>query len=107
MRPRWIALAAWCAASIMNAQVAGTISGYVRDATGASVPGATITAIQVGQQLTRSAVADGTGFYQLLAMPPGVYDLTTEKPGFETQVQRGAQLTMNQNLRLDSLLKIG
>ena len=93
--------------SALYAQVAGTISGYVRDATGASVPGATITAVLVGQQLTRGAVSDGTGFYNLLAMPPGVYDLTTEKPGFETQVQRGAQLTMNQNLRLDSVLKVG
>src|SRR5207253_908198 len=78
MRPSLIALAALCASSILNAQVAGAISGYVRDATGASVPGARITAVLVGQQLTRTTVADGTGFYNLLAMPPGVYDVTAE-----------------------------
>jgi len=91
----------------MNAQVAGTISGYVRDASGASAPGAKVTAILTGQQLTRAAVADSTGFYNLLAMPPGIYDVTVENPGFETVIQKGAQLTMSQNLRLDIVLKVG
>src|SRR5712691_11628490 len=98
---------AFCLASVLNAQVAGTISGYVRDASGASAPGATITAVLIGQKLTRSTVADSTGFYNLLAMPPGVYDITAESAGFETQVQKGAQLTMSQNLRLDTVLRVG
>jgi hypothetical protein len=90
----------------LNAQVAGTISGYVRDASGASVPHAAITAVSTGQQLTRATVADGTGFYNLLAMPPGVYDISAENPGFERVLQKGAQLTMNQNLRVDFALKV-
>src|SRR5262249_58263228 len=60
-----------------------------------------------GQQVTGSTVADGTGFYNLLAMPPGVYDITTESPGFEGLIQKGAELTMSQNLRLDIALKVG
>src|SRR5260370_20123872 len=107
MRPSLIALAALCASSISNAQVAGTMSSSVRAATGASVPGATITALLVGQQLTRTTVADATGFYNLLAMPPGVYDVTAESPGFEGLIQKGAELTMSQNLRLDVTLKVG
>ena len=54
------------------AQVAGTISGYVRDESGAVIPGATVTATMVGQQVTRSAVSDETGFFDFLAMPSGV-----------------------------------
>src|SRR2546425_6419869 len=107
MRPGSIAVAVLCAMSVLKAQVAGTISGYVRDATGASVPGATITAVLTGQQLTRAAVADNTGFYNLLAMPPGDYDITVEHPGFESVVQKGTQLTMSQDLRLDTVLKVG
>jgi len=104
----WVVVAAGLyLAWVANAQVAGTISGYVRDATGASAPGAKVTAVLTGQQLTRTAVADSTGFYNLLAMPPGVYDITVENPGFETVIQKGAQLTMSQNLRLDIALKVG
>ena len=60
----------------LNAQVAGTMSGYVRDQTGAAVPGATITAVSIEQQLTRTALSDNTGFYNLLAMPPGTYEVS-------------------------------
>ena len=48
----------------VQAQVAGTISGYVRDESGAVVPGADVKATMIGQQLTRSAVTDETGFLQ-------------------------------------------
>src|SRR5712691_2343864 len=108
MRRAWGVVAAGLyLACVTNGQVAGTISGYVRDATGASVPGAKVTAVLTGQQLARAAIADSTGFYNLLAMPPGVYDVTVENPGFETVTQKGAQLTMSQNLRLDIALKVG
>jgi len=108
MRPTWVltALSALCLSPVLNAQVAGTISGYIRDASGASVPHAAITAVSTGQQLTRATVADGTGFYNLLAMPPGVYNISAENPGFERVLQKGAQLTMNQNLRVDFALKV-
>src|SRR6266404_5069814 len=71
----------------LHAQVAGTISGFVKDQTGAVVPGASITAVLTGQQLTRSAVSDSTGFYNLLSMQPGVYEVTTAAQGFEKQAQ--------------------
>ena len=63
-------------ASAANAQVAGTISGYVRDPSGAAVAGANVVAVLTGQQLSRSTLADATGFYNLLAMQPGVYEIT-------------------------------
>ena len=55
----------------IEAQVAGTISGYVRDESGAVVPGADVRATMVGQQVTRSTVTDTTGFFNFLAMPRG------------------------------------
>ena len=59
----------------------GTISGFVKDPSGAIVPGASITAVMTGQSLTRSAVADTTGFFNLLSLQPGVYDISTAAPG--------------------------
>ncbi|MGH9657199.1 MAG: carboxypeptidase-like regulatory domain-containing protein, partial [Bryobacteraceae bacterium] len=91
----------------LHAQVAGRISGYVRDASGAVVTGATVRAVSVEQQLTRTVESDATGFYNLLAMPPAVYDVTFENAGFERQVQKGVRLTLSEELRLDVQLKVG
>ncbi len=93
--------------STLAAQVAGRITGFVRDSSGAVLPGATVRATTVEQQLTRTTTTDVTGFYQLLAMPPGTYDITVEARGFETQAQKGVSLTLNENLRLDAVLKVG
>ena len=72
--------------------MAGTISGYVRDESGAVIPGADVKATMVGQQLTRSAITDETGFFNLLAMPRGSYEITAQLTGFATQ-QTKAELT--------------
>ena len=90
----------------IEAQVAGTISGYVRDDSGAVIPGSDIRATMVGQQLTRSAVSDETGFYNLLAMPRGNYEITAQLTGFATQ-QTKAELTSGENLRVDFRMNLG
>ncbi|MDQ1471901.1 MAG: hypothetical protein QOJ99_3381, partial [Bryobacterales bacterium] len=95
------------AACALNAQVAGRISGYARDISGAAIPGTTITARSSEQQLKRTTTSDDTGSYELPALPPGVYVMEAEKGGFQRQVQTGVSLTTGQSLRLDLELKIG
>ena len=60
----------------------------------------------VGQQLTRSAVTDETGFFNLLAMPRGSYEITAQLTGFATQ-QTKAELTAGENLRVDFKMNLG
>lgn len=90
----------------IEAQVAGTISGYVRDESGAVIPGADVRATMIGQQLTRSAVTDETGFFNFLAMPRGNYEITAQLAGFATQ-QTKAELTSGENLRVDFSMNLG
>ena len=90
----------------LEAQVAGTISGYVRDESGAVMPGVDVRATMVGQQTTRSAVTDETGFFNLLAMPRGAYEITAQLTGFTTQ-QTKAELTAGENLRVDFKMSLG
>ena len=104
---RVVAVAGLLLAPALYAQVAGSISGYVRDPTGAAVPGATITIVSTEQTLTRTTVSDPTGFYNLLAVPSGRYDVTTQADGFERQLQSGVRLTLGESLRLDATLKVG
>jgi hypothetical protein len=89
-----------------EAQVAGTISGFVRDESGAVIPGADVKATMIGQQVTRSAVTDETGFFNLLAMPRGDYEITAQLSGFATQ-QTKAELTAGANLRVDFKMSLG
>src|SRR4029453_14324363 len=92
--------------TVVEAQVSGTISGYVRDESGAVIPGADVKATMVGQQLTRSTVTNQTGFFNLLAMPRGVYEITAQLTGFATQ-QTKAELTSGENLRVDFRMNLG
>ena len=90
------------------AQVAtGNISGYIRDSSGAVVPNATVTAKMVEQDAVRTTKTDAEGFYSLLSLPPGQYEMTFEVTGFQKQIQTGLQLTVGQNLRVDGTLQVG
>ncbi|HUS05186.1 MAG TPA: TonB-dependent receptor [Bryobacteraceae bacterium] len=98
-----------CAASaaLLHGQVAGRISGFVRDPSGAVLSDATVTAVSVEQQLTRTAKSDSTGYFSLLAIPPGVYEVAVEAPGFDKQVQTNVQLAQGESLRLDVAMRLG
>ena len=91
----------------LHGQVAGRISGFVRDPSGAIVSGATVTAVSVEQQLTRSALSDSTGFFNLLAMPPGTYEVAVEAHGFEKLVQTNVELAQGESVRLDATAPFG
>ena len=100
-----VILAALTIPSDVEAQVAGTIGGYIRDESGAVIPGADVRATLIGQQLTRSAVSDETGFFSLLAMPRGTYEITAQLTGFSTQ-RTTAELTAGENLRVDFKMNV-
>src|SRR4051812_8884111 len=90
----------------MHAQVSGRISGFVRDPSGANIAGASVTAVSDEQQLTRTVQSDTTGFFNLLAMPPGVYTVTVESAGFERTTQTGVRLALGESLRIDRALRL-
>ena len=100
-----IFLLATCGA--IHAQVAGRISGYVRDPSGAIIVHATVKAVTVEQQLLRTTETDNTGFYELIAMPPATYAITVEGAGFQSQVQTGVTLQTADTLRLDVTVQVG
>ena len=85
----------------------GNISGFIRDASGASIPNATISAKLVNQQAVRTTQSNQEGSYTLLALPPGEYEITFEAAGFQRQVQTQVDLSVNQNMRLDASLTVG
>ena len=83
------------------------ISGSVTDASGAVVPGATITATNIETSTIHSTKSETNGDYVLTNLRPGTYTLTAEAEGFSKLVQSGLHLQVNQQVRLDLTLKVG
>ena len=105
-----IALAvAWASFSVCacsQTQLA-TVYGVITDTTGAVVPGATITIINPGTGLKRSALTDTAGQYRFAGLPTGDYSLRIEKTGFQIQVREGIELTSASEVVINSVLTIG
>lgn len=102
-----LALAVLTSPAFLHAQATGTISGYVRDASGSVVPQASVTATLVQHETVYPANTNAEGFYNFPALNPGVYTVTVEKQGFQRSVQTGLTLSVGQNLRVDAVLTIG
>ena len=61
----------------------GQISGTVLDSTGATLPGAKVTATNVGTNVAHDTTSDATGNYVIPLLQPGDYVVTVEAPGFK------------------------
>ncbi len=89
-------------AQTFNARITGTI----QDATGARVPNATVTALQVGTNVKKSTPTDESGVYNIPLLLPGVYEVTVEAAGLQTQVRKDVRLEINQTATLDCSLAV-
>jgi hypothetical protein len=90
-----------------HAQVSASLSGRVTDPTGAVVSGATVTAQNVDTGLSRAALTNQSGIYELLALPIGRYELRARKDGFAEEVRTGILLVLGQDATADLSLKVG
>ena len=88
-------------------QITGSIRGTVQDPSGAIVRGATVTAKQVETGLTRVVAADHQGEYVLVELPIGHYQMEVQAKGFQTYLQQGISLDVNQNATIAIRLKLG
>jgi hypothetical protein len=89
------------------ADVTGSITGEVRDGSGAVVPNASVVATLAATGYTRTVTADSQGVFSILALPPGRYRLTTSVPGFEHGVIENIDLNVNDALHFEFVLKVG
>ena len=87
---------------------AQTLAGTVRDASGAVLPGVTVEASSPALiERTRTAVADGSGNYQITSLPPGTYTITFSVEGFTTVVREGVELTGGGVTTINAELRVG
>src|SRR5215469_11090414 len=91
------------------AQIATTTSlvGTVIDASGKTVPGAKVTAVNANTGATYSALTSEQGYYNIEFVAVGDYSLTVEQPGFEVTRITGIHVDINQVVRNDVTLRVG
>src|SRR2546428_453174 len=93
--------------AVVWGQATAQISGTVRDASGAVLPGVEITATQTETGIARTTITNETGFYVLPSLPLGPYRLEAALSGFRTFVQTGIVLQVNTNPVIDIALQVG
>src|ERR1051326_4021467 len=84
----------------------GTISGFVKDATGATVPNATVK-VRNTAGIDRQVTTNETGHYVVTNVPPGLYTITVQAQGFKAYTSADNKLDPSANLVMDANLTVG
>jgi hypothetical protein len=85
-----------------------SITGVVKDTSGAVLPGVTVEAASPVQiERVRSGVTDGTGQYRIENLRPGIYSVTFTLPGFATVKREGLELTGTATTSVNAELRVG
>src|SRR5205085_6902713 len=85
-----------------------TLTGTVRDASGAVLPGVTVEASRPALiEKTKTAVTDGSGQYRIIDLRPGTYSVTFSLTGFNTVKRDGVELTGSATVTIPAEMKVG
>jgi hypothetical protein len=107
--PVW--LLRWCLLlALVNtswAGVGGSISGAIKDPSGAAVAQATVSLLNATTGVQQSAITDGLGTYSFPVLPIGTYILEVNHPGFKPYRRTGIALDANSALHIDIQLTLG
>ena len=90
-----------------RAATGGSISGTVKDQSGALIPGAALTLLNLDLTSSYKTTTDAQGFYSFPSLPVGRYELTAEATGFTTQKRTGLVVDADAALRVDFDLRLG
>jgi hypothetical protein len=108
MRTRWFPAALlFCFGLPLAGQTLGELSGRVSDPSGAGVPNTVLSLINTSTNAVRNSDTSGDGLYTFPSVPPGIYKLKAEHPGFMTVNSTNVEIQVQQSVRLDLTLQVG
>jgi hypothetical protein len=101
----------WCLCLALlpaTAFAQASITGTVKDTSGAILPGVTVEVASPALiEKTRSTVTDGSGAYQIVQLLPGTYTVTFTLPGFSTFKRDGLNLSGSFIATVNAEMKVG
>src|SRR5262249_54130145 len=90
-----------CSGHLHAQAVKGSLLGTVTDASGAVIPGASVTVTEVNTNLTRSTVTNESGNYVFGNLDRGVYRVEVQLAGFKKAIRERADVLVNVDTRVD------
>jgi hypothetical protein len=87
--------------------VGGTLLGTITDASGAAIPGTTVSIKNVATGVTTTVTTNAQGVYNAPNLLPGTYEATISAAGFESAVQSGIALAVGAQQVLNVTMKVG
>ena len=84
-----------------------TMTGRVLDASGATIVGAKVKAVNTASQATNTATTDTSGVYSIPFLAPGQYTLSVTQTGFKTAVRSNITLNVSQVAGVDIAMEVG
>jgi len=92
----------------LRAQVAGgTLFGTISDPTSRAVPQAQIVTKNVATGVERTAITNADGFYTIVNLLPGDYQITISATGFNTEIKTGITVNVGAQQTFDLTLHVG
>ena len=85
----------------------GEITGNVKDASGALIPGVEVIVTNVGTGVARNTLSESSGVFRVPLLSPGSYSVKAALTGFKTSVRDGITVTVGQVVRVDLSLEVG
>jgi Carboxypeptidase regulatory-like domain/TonB dependent receptor/TonB-dependent Receptor Plug Domain len=98
---------ATCVLSSLAQGTTGSVAGQLVDPSNAPVADAKLVLQDEQTGIERAATSDGAGRYVVASVPPGVYTLRVETPGFKTYAVRGLQVEVAQQITHNIRLELG
>jgi hypothetical protein len=93
--------------AFLLAQDAATLTGTIRDNSGAVMAGASVTVKNTATGISRHLKTNSDGEYVAAALPPGRYNLSVSASGFRSYQAQGVILRVAQNARVDVTMLVG
>src|SRR5438093_866876 len=94
-------------ASVWAQVYSGSLTGVIKDPSGAVVPGAEVKLTDVNKGYSQDVKTDESGRYLLRSIAPGTYRLSVVASGFRAYLQQGIVLDVGQNASVDVALQLG
>ena len=85
----------------------GTITGTVSDQSGAVIPNAVVTIVEIQTGLKHETPTNSSGAYTVPQLPVGIYDVSADKQGYKIVKQSGLKLNTTDVARVDLTLAVG
>src|SRR5690242_9299054 len=98
----------FCAFAVLRAQtITASLGGTVVDPSSGAVPGAKVHIVNTNTNVETVVTAGGLGDFLAPSLPPGVYTIRVEAPGFKAAQRTGLVLEVAQAARLEMRLEVG